>query len=76
MVSEITTKDPRVEGQRWLCLPISITIAILAVAMGSALVGKMWGVWEISKQEFGTFSRTARGIPSPDTFRRMFEKIN
>lgn len=69
-------KDPRVERTRYHLLTDIITIAILAVIAGAS-------GWEdieeygISKQEWlKTFLQLPFGIPSPDTFRRVFERIN
>ncbi|MEH2098590.1 MAG: ISAs1 family transposase, partial [Nostoc sp.] len=69
-------KDPRVERTRYHLLTDIITIAILAVIAG----GEGWEDIEeygISKQEWlKTFLQLPFGIPSPDTFRRVFERIN
>lgn len=69
-------KDPRVERTRYHLLTDIITIAILAVIAG----GEGWEdiqEYGISKQEWlKTFLQLPFGIPSPDTFRRVFEKIN
>ncbi|BBD64685.1 transposase [Nostoc commune NIES-4072] len=69
-------KDPRVERTRYHLLTDIITIAILAVIAGAS-------GWEdieeygINKQEWlKTFLQLPFGIPSPDTFRRVFERIN
>jgi len=69
-------KDPRVERTRLHALTDIITISILAVIAGA--VG-----WEdieeygLNKKEWlSTFLKLEFGIPSPDTFRRVFERIN
>jgi predicted transposase YbfD/YdcC len=69
-------KDPRVERTRYHLLTDIITIAMLAVIAGA----EGWEDIEeygISKQEWlKTFLQLPFGIPSPDTFRRVFERIN
>jgi len=69
-------KDPRVERTRYHLLTDIITIAILAVIAGA----QGWEDIEeygLNKQEWlETFLELPFGIPSPDTFRRVFEKIN
>lgn len=69
-------KDPRVERIRWHSLTDIITIAILAVMAGA----QGWEDIEeygLNKKEWlTTFLELLFGIPSPDTFRRVFEKIN
>ncbi|MEH2184925.1 MAG: ISAs1 family transposase, partial [Nostoc sp.] len=69
-------KDPRVERTRYHLLTDIITIAILAVIAGA----QGWEDIEeygLNKQEWlKTFLELPFGIPSPDTFRRVFEKIN
>lgn len=69
-------KDPRVERTRWHLLTDIITIAILAVIAGA----QGWEDIEeygLNKKEWlETFLELPFGIPSPDTFRRVFEKIN
>lgn len=68
--------DPRVERTRWHSLTDIITIAILAVIAGA----QGWEDIEeygLNKQEWlETFLELPFGIPSPDTIRRVFEKIN
>jgi len=68
--------DPRVERTRWHSLTDIITIAILAVIAGA----QGWSDIEeygIHKKEWlETFLELPEVIPSPDTFRRVFEKIN
>lgn len=68
--------DPRAERTRYHLLTDIITIAILAVIAGAQ-------GWEdiqeygLSKEEWlKTFLELPFGIPSPDTFRRVFERIN
>jgi predicted transposase YbfD/YdcC len=65
-----------VERTRWHKLTDIITIALLAVIAGA-------NGWEdieeygLNKQEWlETFLELPNGIPSPDTFRRVFERIN
>jgi hypothetical protein len=69
-------KDPRVERTRWHLLTDIITISILAVIAG----GRGWEDIEeygLNKKEWlETFLELPFGIPSPDTFRRVFERIN
>lgn len=69
-------KDPRVERTRYHLLKDIITIAILAVIAGA----EGWEDIEeygLNKKEWlSTFLKLPFGIPSPDTFRRVFEKIN
>lgn len=69
-------KDPRVERTRWHLLTDIITIAILAVVAGA----EGWEDIEeygLNKKEWlETFLELPFGIPSPDTFRRVFERIN
>jgi predicted transposase YbfD/YdcC len=69
-------KDPRVERTRWHLLTDIITIAILSVIAGA----QGWEDIEeygVNKKEWlETFLELPYGIPSPDTFRRVFEKIN
>lgn len=69
-------KDPRVERTKRHLLNDIITISILAVIAGAE-------GWE-DIEEYGlnkkdwlkTFLELPFGIPSPDTFRRVFERIN
>ncbi|RCJ30222.1 hypothetical protein A6V25_35700 [Nostoc sp. ATCC 53789] len=68
-------KDPRVKMTRYHLLTDIITIAILAVIAGAQ-------GWEdiqeygLSKEEWlKTFLELPFGIPSPDTFRRVFERL-
>jgi predicted transposase YbfD/YdcC len=72
----IQVKDPRVERTRWHLLVDIITIAILAVIAGA----QGWEDIEeygLNKKEWlSTFLELPFGIPSPDTFRRVFERIN
>ncbi len=69
-------KDPRVEKTRLHSLTDIITISILAVIAGA----EGWEDIEeygINKQAWlETFLELPFGIPSPDTFRRVFERIN
>ena len=69
-------KDPRAERTRYHLLTDMITIAILAVIAGA----QGWEDIEeygLNKQEWlKTFLELPFGIPSPDTFRRVFERIN
>ncbi len=69
-------KDPRVKRTRWHSLTDIITIAILAVIAGA----QGWSDIEeygLNKKEWlSTELELPVGIPSPDTFRRVFEKIN
>lgn len=69
-------KDPRVERTKWHSLTDIITISILAVIAGA----QGWEDIEeygLNKKEWlETFLELPFGIPSPDTFRRVFEKIN
>ena len=67
-------KDPRVPRTRLHQLSDILTIAILAVLAG----GNGWEdmqVYGLSKQAWlSTFLSLPNGIPSPDTFRRVFER--
>lgn len=69
-------QDPRVERTRLHQLSDILTIAILAVIAG----GNGWEDMEIyglSKQAWlSTFLALPNGIPSADTFRRVFERIH
>ena len=69
-------KDPRVERTRWHQLNDILTIVILAVLAG----GNGWEDIEVygeSKQAWlATFLALPHGIPSADTFRRLFERMN
>lgn len=69
-------KDPRVERTRLHQLGDILTIAILAVLAG----GNGWEdmeVYGLSKQAWlSTFLPLPNGIPSADTFRRVFERLN
>jgi predicted transposase YbfD/YdcC len=69
-------EDPRVERTRLHQLSDILTMAILSVLAG----GKGWEDMEIyglSKQAWlSTFLALPHGIPSADTFRRVFERIN
>ncbi|MGI0490926.1 ISAs1 family transposase, partial [Alkalinema pantanalense CENA528] len=71
-----TLKDPRVERTRLHLLSDVVTIAILSVVAG----GEGWEDMElygISKQAWlSTFLALPHGIPSADTFRRVFERLN
>lgn len=71
-----TLEDPRVERTRLHLLSDILTIAILSVLAG----GKGWEDMElygISKQAWlSTFLALPNGIPSEDTFRRVFERID
>jgi predicted transposase YbfD/YdcC len=69
-------KDPRVERTKLHLLSDIITISILAVIAG-ALGWEDIEEYGINKKEWlSTFLKLEFGIPSPDTFRRVFEKIN
>lgn len=69
-------KDPRVERTRLHLLSDIVTIAILSIIAG----GEGWEDMElygISKQAWlETFLALPHGIPSADTFRRVFERLN
>lgn len=68
--------DPRVERTRAHLLVDILSIGILSVMAG----GKGWEDMEtyaLSKQEWlKQFLGLPNGIPCPDTFRRVFERIN
>jgi predicted transposase YbfD/YdcC len=68
--------DPRVERTRLHLLGDILSIAILAVIAGAqGWEGMEW--YGISKQKWlSTFLALPNGIPSADTFRRVFEKLN
>lgn len=67
--------DPRVERTRLHWLSDILTIAVLSVLAG----GQGWEemeVYGLSKQQWlSTFLALPHGIPSADTFRRVFERI-
>jgi predicted transposase YbfD/YdcC len=69
-------KDPRVERTRLHRLSDLLIIAILAVLAG----GQGWEdmhLYGVSKQAWlSTFLALPNGIPSADTFRRVFERID
>ena len=69
-------QDPRVERRRVHQLYDILTIAILSTIAG----GEGWEDMEtyglIKQNWLSTFLALPNGIPSPDTFRRMFERIN
>lgn len=69
-------QDPRVERTRLHQLSDILTIAILAVLSG----GNGWEdmeIYAVSKQTWlSTFLALPNGIPSADTFRRVFERLN
>jgi len=69
-------KDPRVERSQLHQLSDILTIAILSMIAG----GMGWEDMELyglSKLSWlSTFLLLPNGIPSPDTFRRVFERIN
>lgn len=69
-------KDPRVERTRAHILSDILMMGILAIIAGA----KGWEDIEnyaLSKQEWlGEFLALPNGIPSPDTFRRVFERLN
>jgi predicted transposase YbfD/YdcC len=69
-------QDPRVERTRLHQFSDILTIAILSVIAG----GNGWEDMElygVSKQAWlSTFLALPNGIPSEDTFRRVFERIN
>ena len=71
-----TIEDPRVERTRLHQLGDILTLAILSVLAG----GKGWEdmeVYGLSKQPWlATFLALPHGIPSADTFRRVFECIH
>jgi len=70
-----TIEDPRVERTRLHLLSDILTIAILSV-----MAGEGWEDMElygVSKHAWlSTFLVLANGIPSEDTFRRVFERID
>jgi len=72
----IEINEPRVERTKLHLLTDIITISILAVIAGS----EGWEDIEeygINKKDWlETFLKLEFGIPSPDTFRRVFERIN
>jgi predicted transposase YbfD/YdcC len=69
-------EDPRVERTRLHQLSDILTIAILAVLSG----GNGWEdmeIYGVSKQTWlSTFLALPNGIPSADTFRRVFERLH
>lgn len=69
-------KDPRVEKTRLHSLIDIITISILAVIAGAEGWEDIEEYGLNKKQWLSTFLELPFGIPSPDTFRRVFERIN
>jgi hypothetical protein len=71
-----TLRDPRVERTHLHLLSDIVTISILSILVG----GEGWEDMElygISKQAWlSTFLAPAHGIPSEDTFRPVFERID
>jgi len=69
-------QDPRVERTRLHQLSDILTIAILAVLSG----GNGWEdmeIYGVSKQAWlSSFLALPNGIPSADTFPRVFERLN
>ena len=69
-------QDPRVPRTRLHQLSDILTIAILAILAG----GRGWEdmeIYGVSKQAWlSTFLALPHGIPSADTFRRLFERLN
>lgn len=69
-------EDPRVERTRAHQLSDILTIAILSTIAG----GQGWEDMElyglVKHQWLSTFLALPNGIPSPDTFRRVLERIN
>jgi len=67
-----TIEDPRVERTRLHLLSDILTIAILSVMAG----GGNMELYGVSKHAWlSTFLVLANGIPSEDTFRRVFERL-
>lgn len=69
-------KDPRVEKTRLHSLTDIITISILAVIAGASGWQDIEEYGVNKKEWLETFLELPFGIPSPDTFRRVFERIN
>jgi len=70
-----TIEDPRVERTRLHLLSDILTIAILSVMAG----GEGWEDMElygVSKHAWLSTFLVLNGIPSEDTFRRVFERID
>jgi len=68
-------QDPRVETNSLICCPDILTIAILSVMAG----GEGWEDMELYGVKPYAWLSTfllANGIPSEDTFRRVFERID
>jgi predicted transposase YbfD/YdcC len=71
-----SVQDPRVERTRLHLLGDILTIAILAVIAGARGWEDM-ELYGLSKEKWlSTFLSLPAGIPSADTFRRVFEKLN
>lgn len=71
-----SVEDPRVERGQWHELSDILIIAILSTIAG----GNGWEAMELygsSKEAWlSTFLALPKGIPSPDTFRRVIERIH
>jgi predicted transposase YbfD/YdcC len=71
-----SVEDPRVERGKWHLLSDILIIAILSTLAG----GKGWEAMELygsSKEGWlSTFLALPNGIPSPDTFRRVIERLH
>lgn len=71
-----SVEDPRVERGQWHSLSDILIIAILSTIAG----GQGWEAMELygsSKQAWlSTFLALPNGIPSPDTFRRVIERLH
>jgi predicted transposase YbfD/YdcC len=69
-------KEPRVERTKLHLLTDIITISILAVIAGAEGWEDIEEYGVNKKDWLETFLKLEFGIPSPDTFRRVFERIN
>ncbi|MEG4390459.1 transposase family protein, partial [Microcoleus sp. N9_A2] len=71
-----SVQDPRVERGQWHPLSDILIVAILSTIAG----GQGWEAMELygsSKQAWlSTFLALPHGIPSPDTFRRVIERLH
>jgi predicted transposase YbfD/YdcC len=71
-----TLDDPRVERTRLHPLLNILTIAIVAVMCGAESWDEIAGFGEARADWFGTFLDLTNGIPSHDTFNRVFAALD
>jgi predicted transposase YbfD/YdcC len=71
-----TLQDPRVNRRKLHALMDVVIIALLAVIAGAEGWEDMEDFGEVRRAWLGTFLRLRNGIPSADTFRRVFEALD